>query len=184
MNTDNRRTKIPLGIGITLIVCGSLAVTFALPQIVTAALGVSIMDIFSFNNTVANKQFTASKMIQEKQQLTAMLSQTVYLAMSIWALIAGVWLKSYRPHGLKHALLWAKAALLYIIFTQTVFFSLTLPETKAIYAELGLPSHSGILIATDIVGLLFSAALPIVVWILLARKKVEEACAETSPSRG
>ncbi len=43
-------------------------------------------------------------------------------------------------------------------------------------AELHIPDHRGMVIAVDLFGLLFTAALPVVVWILLSGKKVETAC--------
>lgn len=173
------RTKIPSGLGLTLIICASLAAAFAVPQTLTALFGVSLMDLFSAIPGAENKTLTAAKLVQEKQQVFNVLSQAAYLGLSIYALIAGIQLKGYRHKGRKHALLWAKIALLYLVIVQIIYFAVTFPMQKEVYAELGVPLHTTMLIATDILGVLFSAVLPIIVWILLSGKKAEAACAPT-----
>lgn len=173
-----RPTGIPFGVGLTLIICASLALAMGVPQALLSAFDISIADAFAQMPSANKGPFEAAKRIQAETKTMTLIMGVLYLGLSVYALLAGIWLKRYRRKGRAHALLWAKLALGYLLVGQIVFFTMTIPLTREIYASLGLPDGSTMTIATDVISVMFSAALPVIVLLLVGRKNVEAACLE------
>ncbi len=171
-----RRTKIPYGIGLTFIICASLSLAFGFPQILMTAFDVSINDLFITGAAAQNDLFVVAKKLQLETKWITLASNTVYLALSIYALFAGIWLKRYQERGRRHVLLWSKLALVYLVAGQIIFFTLLLPLYQETYRSMSLPDTTGMMIVSGVFGALFSAALPVIALLLVGRRYVADAC--------
>lgn len=184
-----KRPGAPFGIGLTLIICGSLAALFGIFGglfTMTASAMVSSMAMLGNMAGDPTAQQTLDAIIESSGSIYVVQGalQVVMGIISVLALVAGIGLVKYRAWGLKAARVWAGLALIYILVSLVVNFIYVMPASeKMMETIMGLNPAGGVnplsgmtsSISTfsQIFGSMLLAVLPVLALVLLSKDKVK-----------
>jgi hypothetical protein len=189
--TKPRRPGAPFGIGLTLIICGSLASLFGVfGGLFTMATSSMMSKMAAFGagagDPAARQMIEAAIADAGSIYVVSGALQVVMGFISVLALVAGIGLVKYRLWGRKLSLTWAAVALGYIVVSVVVNLAYIMPATdKMMQAMLsasqasGQPNllSSGMMSSigglSSIFGSLLLAILPVLTLILISKDKIK-----------
>ena len=191
-----RRSAIPLGMGITLLVGGGL---LALGGLSSGAMGIlgSAMPggPYMQPGMEITPQLESAMEPMAQTQLASAILNLIQGALSVLAIVAGVGLVRYRAWGRKLGLLWATAAVVFVLASLVAQFEMIRPMargmTEMMTAQMeaqGSPPpppgmfEEGLFYRLGAAAVIFNHVLlaitPIVAWALLTRPSAERACGD------
>ncbi len=188
-----KRPGAPFGIGLTLIICGSLAalggVFGGLFTMMTNSIMSNIAGLGAAGNPDGMQAIQDAMAASKSLYVVQGSLQVVMGVISVLALIAGIGLMKYRRWGQKLSITWAGLALAYIVMSLIVNFVYILPKSEAMVEAMmaGMPDgggaafsgmSSGVSAATQIFYALFLAVLPMLTLIMISKDKIKQCLTE------
>jgi hypothetical protein len=183
-----KRPGAPFGIGLTLIICGSLAALFGvfggLFTMTTSSMLSGMMTAGIRADPAVKQAFDAVMADSKWIYVVQGVMQTIMGLISVLALVAGIGLMKYRLWGRKLALVWAGFALAYIVISLFINFIYIMPASeKLVQAMLALTGgsanpFSGMMTnlggVSQIFGSLLLAVLPVLTLVLISKDKIRK----------
>jgi hypothetical protein len=181
-----KRPGAPFGIGLTLIICGSLAALFGvfggLFTMTASSMLSGAMMAGAMADPAARQVFDAVMADSKWIYVVQGAMQVVMGLISVLALVAGIGLMKYRLWGRKLSLVWAGFALAYIVVSLFINIVYIMPASeRLVQAMLGMTggganpfsgmisNMSGI---SQVLGSLLLAVLPVLTLVLISKDKI------------
>lgn len=135
--TEKNRSRLPLGLGLTLVIGGSLYTLYGMGTGLYLMFFSTFMDFFPSSFTVAGEvdpfkvvaMMKPLYLVQGAEKLAAGI-------VSIMGIIAGAGMMQYKEWGRRMGLVWAGGALLYLSVDVVLYFLVMRPAGERLFLEM------------------------------------------------